>query len=680
MRIRQLKLEVTTQRGPFRTDIEFPPGLVVVRADNTSGKSTCLKSMVYALGLERVFGPGSRPPLPPAMMSLIEVEKGKDEVHVLESQVFLELENRSGEIITIQRKAVTGSPEQDWRLVVVHEGPLLSQPSDRYHHRSFFARDPGSASREGGFQHYLASFLGWKMPEVTHYNGTPTPLYMEAILPLFYIEQSNGWSSIQANTPRYFQIRDIEKRAIEFILKLDTFEREERMQRVLREETAIRTEWEELSNHSRAAAASRGCTIRGLSAGPQLTWPPEPAPIVECFDDQKWRAVPDVLSDLRAKISQLTAQPVATVGASAASIEIKLVSLQKSADERASLVDELVQFVQTDRASVRDVQERLKALEEDLHRNQDIVKLRSYGAPGLTHIDKSICPTCTQPVSDTLLPQDISEVPMTVDENIELIKSQISLFRKMKSSIEKRLADREQMLIALRKELNSVFEQIRTAKQALVSDNRTPSALQIREQIDLERRVSELLQAQNAFDDYIGRFSDLASQWRDVQDRKRTLGDKILSPLDFSKLSRLRELMISQLKDYKFHSFPPENIQIQPENYRPARDKFDLIYDISASDNIRVIASFAISMMELAKEFPTNHPDILILDEPRQQSLSKVSFREIFERLSHCASRGQQVIIATSEARDSLNELMKGLPAKIVSFPANILQLERSAI
>ena len=96
---------------------------------------------------------------------------------------------------------------------------------------------------------------------------------------------------------------------------------------------------------------------------------------------------------------------------------------------------------------------------------------------------------------------------------------------------------------------------------------------------------------------------------------------------------------------------------------------------ISASDNIRVIASYAIAMLELAREFATNHPNLLILDEPRQQSLSKVSFREIFERLSRCANSNQQVIIATSEAKESLNELLRGIPAHVRSFPANILSL-----
>jgi hypothetical protein len=140
-------------------------------------------------------------------------------------------------------------------------------------------------------------------------------------------------------------------------------------------------------------------------------------------------------------------------------------------------------------------------------------------------------------------------------------------------------------------------------------------------------------------------------------------------------LRALRERLIDQLGAYDFHSFPPEKIKIQEQNYRPERDGFDLVYDVSASDNIRVIAAYSIAIMELAREFSTNHPNLLIFDEPRQQSLSKVSFQEIFERLSQSGKFGQQAIVATSESLESLSTVLKNIPAKVISFDANILRL-----
>lgn len=675
MRIRRLKIEVTTERGPFLAEMEFPSGLVIIRADNTSGKSTCLKSMIYALGLERMFGPGGRPPLPPAMMSVIEIEKGKNEVPVLESQVFLELENQKQNVITVQRKAQTGRSEQDWRLITVYDGPLLSEPAGSYAHRQFFVRDPGAAVRENGFHHYLASFFGWRMPEVSRYNGAVTPLYIEAVLPLFFIEQSNGWSAIQSNTPRYFQIRDLEKRAVEFILKLDTFAREESMQRILQEETTIQNEWGRLFDRTRAMATTHSCTVHNLSSGPHATWPEKPEPALECFVEQKWTRVPDAIQALKAKLAQLTSTPIVTVGESAKDIEGKLNSLQSAVDARASLVAELNQRISTDKASIRDIKERLRSLDEDLQKNQDVLKLRQYGASGLSHVEKGVCPSCSQPVTDTLLPQDTTDVPMTIEENIDFIKSQKSLFEKMLAEAEHSINEHERMLGALRKELSTFYEQIRAAKQSLVADNRTPSALQIREQLDTERRITELEQAQSAFESLLLDFASLATRWREIQSRKQSMGNRVLSDMDRRKLNTLRANLVSQLIAYKFHSFPPDKIRIQDENYRPERDGFDLVYDVSASDNIRVIAGYSIALMELAREFATNHPNLLILDEPRQQSLSKVSFQEIFERLAQCGKHGQQAIVATSETLESLSTILTNIPAKVISFEKNILRL-----
>src|SRR5438270_7520560 len=138
IRIRRLKLLVVTEGANYGTDIAFPDGLVLLRAENTTGKSTCLKAIVYALGLERMFGPANQPPLTPAMTSLIK--DGDEELAVLESQVLLEIENANSEVLTIQRPVI-GSLERDWRLVNVWEGAVLDQPNPASS-KAFYVRDP----------------------------------------------------------------------------------------------------------------------------------------------------------------------------------------------------------------------------------------------------------------------------------------------------------------------------------------------------------------------------------------------------------------------------------------------------------------------------------------------------------------------------------------------------------
>jgi hypothetical protein len=46
MRFRRLVIRLQTTDGPYGVTLDFPDGLVVVWADNTMGKSTCVKSIL----------------------------------------------------------------------------------------------------------------------------------------------------------------------------------------------------------------------------------------------------------------------------------------------------------------------------------------------------------------------------------------------------------------------------------------------------------------------------------------------------------------------------------------------------------------------------------------------------------------------------------------------------------
>src|SRR5260370_41385547 len=117
LRLRQLQLRVQTRDGLYGTRIKFGDGLVILRGDNSTGKSTCVQAIIYALGLERMLGPSLDTPLPHVMTRY--VEDGSTELPVLESEVLLETANDRGEALTIQRSVVG---ERDVRLIRTWEG------------------------------------------------------------------------------------------------------------------------------------------------------------------------------------------------------------------------------------------------------------------------------------------------------------------------------------------------------------------------------------------------------------------------------------------------------------------------------------------------------------------------------------------------------------------------------
>src|SRR5476649_269024 len=94
----RLHLDVLTVDGRYGAKLRFDSGLNILHAENSMGKSTCIQSIIYALGLERMLGPRATIPLPPAMTTLLEDADG--EHAVLQSDVWLEISNKDGQVIT----------------------------------------------------------------------------------------------------------------------------------------------------------------------------------------------------------------------------------------------------------------------------------------------------------------------------------------------------------------------------------------------------------------------------------------------------------------------------------------------------------------------------------------------------------------------------------------------------
>jgi hypothetical protein len=221
LRVRYLQLVLSTAAGPFGAEVRFTDGLNVLAAPNTSGKSTCVMSILYALGLEGMLGPSQSPPLPDAMCRRV-MHEGREHV-VIESRVRLEVENRRKEFLTVER-LVTGT-NQARQLIRATMGRALSLPKDDYPRRDFYVRTGGAAQGESGFHRYLASFLGYTLPNVPGAEKEPVPLYLECLFPYFFVDQLTGWRDIKSRMPSYLRIPEMTKRSAEYVLDLDILHR-----------------------------------------------------------------------------------------------------------------------------------------------------------------------------------------------------------------------------------------------------------------------------------------------------------------------------------------------------------------------------------------------------------------------------------------------------------------------
>jgi hypothetical protein len=80
------------------------------------------------------------------------------------------------------------------------------------------------------------------------------------------------------------------------------------------------------------------------------------------------------------------------------------------------------------------------------------------------------------------------------------------------------------------------------------------------------------------------------------------------------------------------------------------------------------------SLLELSRDFTTNHPGLLVFDEPKQQSAKDLSFEELLKRVSMSVKFGQQVIFATSEEPEKLKQMLTAVPHTYVEFTGRIIR------
>jgi hypothetical protein len=80
------------------------------------------------------------------------------------------------------------------------------------------------------------------------------------------------------------------------------------------------------------------------------------------------------------------------------------------------------------------------------------------------------------------------------------------------------------------------------------------------------------------------------------------------------------------------------------------------------------------------EEVETNHPQLLVFDEPRQQSADPVSLEALLRRAADSRKFNEQILFATSEPEASLAPMLDGLEIAYRPFTRHVLApLERLA-
>ncbi|MFR6399533.1 coiled-coil domain-containing protein [Ruminococcus sp.] len=620
LRISRLRVEINTIKGTYGIDESFKDGLNFIASfENTCGKSSILAAIYYCLGFEQILGGAGRigsKVLTSAFKTAIE-DNGES-LTVTESGAYLEI-NNGNETRTIYRNIKSES--KDNHLVTVYYGNYNSISNNKILSEDYYVNIQNSATSEKGFHTFLEEFLHMELPLVRTSDGNERKLYLQMIFASMFIEQKHGWSDILSGMP-VFGIRESKKRIVEYILGLDTLKNEKERDRLNIVKTQIEYKWDQLISDFKKAVHSELCEVSNLPIHPQVL-----------SDIDYSRIVVSVLgsASIKEEIQSLNGEynglrqlkPLVCDNFDALNIELSETETQILAFENR--LDEINRSLASCNEAIKRLNSDLILVKSDIRNNNDAARLQKFGSETVGgDISSNICPVCKQHIQDNLLNAETVSGFMSIEDNIRHLREQ-------KKMLEFTLGSRKELHKKLNREKDDLEVRLQTLRRlahTLRSDLFTTTDTEASEAIMLKRieisnRIERLSKLENTIISLTEQLKGLSVEWNTYLDQKNKLPKKDISESDIEKITLLKKRFIENLKRYHYSSLSSfEGIEISiNSSLLPTIDGFDMKFDSSASDGIRVIWAFTMALLQVSIEKNGNHPGVIIFDEPAQQSI-----------------------------------------------------------
>lgn len=658
LKIKELEISVVTSSGTFSTLIPFKDGLNIIRANNSSGKSTCVNAIAYALGLEAILGPSRKRPFPKSLYEVIYRSKEDETPYfVKSSNVRLIVMNSNAKEATLIRE-VEGDSK---KITVISE-------TNKQDYFLGSAGEVGSAKSERGFHHWLVEFIGWTLPDVVTFEGKETKLYLECIFPLFFIEQKRGWSEIQANIPTNYGIRNVKKNAAEFCLGFDSFEQEKKIFLLKAKVDAAEIEWDKARSSAEGIADFNTVRVNKL---PDIEKIKERAHVnFSYLENGIFISLHDQERSLKKLIARLNKE-ITAKQPNSEQIEAQnsIIRALQRESERTSI------SIENALLSMSENDKKISTLKHDLDQYQQLRRLKSVGSNIEQHLDTSKCPICDTAMHDTLGNNSTQRSPMTLEENIEFLKNQIDFFNsiKNKTAAEIQNLQASSKLITSRlsveqdklNELRSDFEDIHGATKSI-----------LREKIQAEILLKEVEKLQASEKSINEQLQRVQNDWSTASDALKLARKNLSTTNKYATINKLEEIIRKNLESFQFNHAAINTITVSHQTLRPEQEGYDIVAETSASDYIRVIWAYTLGLLELAgSEKEIKHGGFVVFDEPRQHEASKVSFVSLIKEASASKAYGGQVIFATSMEKTELEGVCSERDLSINFFDDYILKL-----
>lgn len=677
MIIRAVQLRIATEKGPYGFSFSFSPNLTVVRGNNSSGKSTFFNLLLYALGMEELIGGRGEKVLPYAVRDFFDDVDGR--VNVISSEVLVELENKRGEVVTL-RRSIRGSGK-DSRLVEVTRSAVLSEGLQFENYIPTYLHDAGSAQRNEGFFKYLESFLGISLPSVATTSGGETKLYLQAIFAAHAVEQKRGWTDYIANIP-FFGIRDARTRVAEYMLGLGVFETISERNRLNAESSAIDQEWRSTVEQLQREAVALGFVLEGLPTQPRADFNPGNVRLTRQAESGDL-SLDDQLRRLADEHSSLTKQAQPSLKSMSATLLAQLNTIEDEVQSLSVAHERATANVSLQKASLVEYEELLTEAKADLERNKTAQKLQKLGADHALELAIGMCPTCQQPVQDTLLRDSLSGPQMGIEANIAYLDSQRRMLERQIAGLREAIGQSRATVAGLAQLLNSKRDYAASLRAEMGSSTSQSKAV-LRRQVQIEVEIEALQRLSGSSSKYLTALKDISSRLAANQLARKLLPPKQYTDVDEKKISVFEKNFRANAGSFGYESVSNiAEVEISRDTLVPGLRQIelrqinaDIRADSSASDFVRLIWSYLLALYQTSANPHTqgNHLGVMLFDEPGQHSMRWESQRELLARFA--AEGALQSIVAASfdESEAVFNDVTENIKHKLISWEGKLIK------
>jgi hypothetical protein len=676
MIIRGVRLRATTTEGEYGFRFNFSRTLTIVRAKNSSGKSTLFNSLLYGLGMEELVGGKNEKVLPYALKEHIEYDGRR--ILVTASEVLLEIENRLGEVVTL-RRAIRDAV-RDSKLIEVFSGAHVTQGLSLGEARPTYVHDGGGARRPEGFHRFLETFLGLSLPNVPTTNGGETKLYLQAVFAALAVEQKRGWTDYIANVP-FYGIRDARTKVVEFLLGLDVFDTNAARSRLNAESVEIDADWRKVFDELQREANPLGALVDGVSSTPSALFNGGEASIKKLAGNSSV-PLPEHFGQLRAEYADLQRQAEQYHKASGAEAMHSVTVAMDEMQGLSVLHERAMALCAEQRVSLQDYEKLLAEANEDLERNKTAAKLRDLGAKHDVATAVGKCPTCNQPIADTLLAGAVTGPQMDLATNIAYLESQRRMLMRQIAGLKAGLQATEVRVRELATRIASKRDLL-TAMRGDVTSGASESKAIVRRQVQIEVEVEALDKLQAKAAELFARLGQIAVRMSANQAARRGMPKDAYSPADIERINRFQLNFRANAGSFGYESAPIREVEIGKDTLVPCLAQMelreirtDIKSDSSASDFVRLIWSYLLALHQTSSTplSPGNHPGLLMFDEPGQHSMAVDSQHALLKQLA--SETVLQSIVAASfdEAEEVFRQATQGIEYTLIEWDGKLLR------